>query len=201
VVDQQFVEIGLRKYILFLIQILTNEEEGGISLGDTGDIGLKLRRFAYLLQLHLRGAAYLIDLKELLMADLWYGDGVSVLLKDVGHSYLLIIALSLEGFPDARGHLDVLVRVGSIDRVDIHLPVGQVIAARLRSFFDDGLILDLALGAEVVGQHVFPEVLQEVLLEKHLVELGHWVAKQLYHPIGTIFSSSLYRIPPEFSTP
>lgn len=111
------------------------------------------------------------------MVDLRYGDGMPVLSKDVRHSYLLIIALSLQGFSDARRHLDVLVRVGSIHRVDIHLPVGQVITARLGGFFDDGLILDLALWTEVVGEHVFAEVLQEVLLKKHLVELGHWVAK------------------------
>jgi hypothetical protein len=113
-IDEQFVEVSLGKYILFLVKVLADEEEGGVSLGDTGDVGLELCGLAYLLEFDLRGTSYLVSLKKLLLMHLRHGYRMPVLPKNVRHPYLLIVALSLQGLPDTRGHLDVLVGVGSI---------------------------------------------------------------------------------------
>ena len=131
------------------------------------------------------------------------GDGkrVPFFSEDVRQAYLLAVSLSLESFFDSSGHFDVFVRVGGIYRVYADFPVSEIVAAGLRGLLDDGLVLNLAFGAEVVGEHVFAEIFEEIFLEEHLVELCDGIAKQLHQATSTIFSNSLYRMPPEFSTP
>jgi hypothetical protein len=109
--------------------------------------------------------------------------------EDVRNTDLLVAPLLLEGLLDSALHFDVFVGVGSIDGIDVDLAAGQVSAAGLGSLLDDGLIFELPLGSEVVGEHVVAQVLQEVLLEQHLVELSHRIAEQLSRSRRTIFSS------------
>lgn len=105
-------------------------------------------------------------------------DGVSFLLEDIRHSDLLILALLLDHLLDPRLHLDVLIGRGRIDRVNRALAIA-IIVADLGGLLDDGLILNSALWTEVICEHVVSEVLEEVLLKEHLVELSQGIAKQL----------------------
>lgn len=100
------------------------------------------------------------------------------LFEDIRHSDLLILAFLLDHLLDPRLHLDVLIRRGRVNRVNRALAIA-IIVADLGGLFDDGLILDLALRTEIVGQHVVSEVLEEVVLKEHLVELHQRITEQL----------------------
>lgn len=85
-------------------------------------------------------------------------DRMPFLLEDVRHSNLLILAFLLDHLLDPRLHLDVLIGRGRIDRVNGALAIA-IIVADLGSLLDDGFVLDLALGTEVIGEHVVSKVL------------------------------------------
>lgn len=80
------------------------------------------------------------------------------LLEDVRHSNLLILAFLLDHLLDSRLHLDVLIGRGRVDRVNGALAIA-IVVADLGSLLDDGFVLDLALGTEVIGEHVVSKVL------------------------------------------
>lgn len=105
-------------------------------------------------------------------------DGVSFLFEDIRYSNLLILALLFDHLLDPRLHLDVLIRRWCIDGVNRALAIA-IIIADLRGLLDDRLILNFALRTKIISEHVVSEVLEEVLLKEHLVELSQGIAKQL----------------------
>lgn len=116
-------------------------------------------------------------------------NGMPFLTEDVRNANLLLFPFFFERFLNARLHFDVLIGIRSVNGVYIAFAIGQIGAAGFGCLLDDGLILELAFRTEVIGEHVLSQVFQEVLLEKHLVELSHRVAEQLNAARCTIFSN------------
>ena len=199
---QQSVELPLRKNILLLVEVGTCKQEIGVSFGHTGDVGLEFAGLLDLLDIEQAHAFRLLHWEVPVQE-------VLVLLGYVSKSQVFFLE-------EGRQNLSpFLLAVLFLDHL-LYFPLevyeveggGAVEGGGLKLYFcgghfglllDDGLIPDLVLWSEVVGDHVVAQFLEELLLEDHGIEVLKRVAQQLNETECTILSSSPYWIPPAFS--
>jgi hypothetical protein len=155
----QLEEVLLRKLVLLLVQVVGGEQEVGVLLSQAGHVRPDLRVLPVLLEaFNGQDAALGHSLLPLLAIVALLREYLGIVLGVEG---LLVLSLRAGLNPTedlARRHIVLAL-----------LPLIVLLLA-LRLLVDDVLLLDLlVLRPEVVRQLVLPDVLQEGLLDQHLV--------------------------------
>lgn len=179
-------EVLLRKLIFFFVQIIAGEEEAGILLGQTGHVRLDFRVLpAFLKTFDCEHTALAHTLLFTTLVALPFGEDVGlILIKRLG---LFIGSLHPAEYLTGRH-----VVISLLPLIVFFLLFGL--------FINDVFFLDLLVfGSEVVGELIFANILEEGLLNEHLIEFFKGIAEELSRSTGTILSSSEKLTPPVFS--